>query len=301
MSTSQSKLKVLTLNGNCSHGWPELTAALEAILTAAGRFDVEVSTSPSQRSSESEWNKWHPRFSDYDAVISTYEGRMPSEAAREDFEAYIRSGHGALILHSSVGAFEGWRAYNEMVGLGWRNASAGRHVFIEDSGEIVYTPPFHGVGSGHGKQHTYPVRNRQPNHPIMEGVPDLWMHGMDELYHGMRGPAKNLPILASAYSAKDQWGSGDHEPMLWTTSYGEGRVAATVLGHRWYDDRIEGHPIEAENGPDALHCVGYQTLIARSVEWVATSAVTIGVPEPFPNADKTSIVNPDKVNWSAME
>jgi type 1 glutamine amidotransferase len=287
-----SKLDVLILDGNSSHGWPELSLAVRSILMATGRFKVDVSSSPPQQASEEEWSNWRPGFKNYAAIISIYEGRQFSAATCDDFEAYIDSGHGAVILHSCVAAFPGWKAYNEMIGVGWRSAERGYHVFYDDAGDEIRTPPFHGVGPGHGKQHAFAVRTRQAGHPIMQGLPDVWMHGKDELYHGMRGPAKNMDVLCTAYSAKDQWGSGDHEPMLWTTGYGKGRVVTSVLGHRFYDERKESNPVECENGDDAVHCVGYQTLLSRSVEWAATNQVTLPVPAMFPNVDKTSIQLP---------
>ena len=303
----KTKLNVLILDGSSSHpGWPIVTAELRATLGASGRFEVDVSTAPPQRSSESIWNAWRPRFSDYDAVISTYEGRMFPEAVREDFESYISAGHGALIAHSSGGQFEGWDAYCEMAALGWRHAGAGSRIFLKDSGEIVSVPPHDGIGPGHGRLHTFQVKNRQPEHPIMKGVPDLWMHGMDELYHGMRGPAKDLTILASAYSGKEQGGTGEHEPVLWTTTFGRGRVVSMVLGHLLDPESIEERLIEFSseqmaaaslNGTDAVHCVGYQALTVRSVEWAATGTVTIDLPEEFPTPQEASILAPDKVQW----
>jgi len=305
--TAKTKLNVLILNGSSSHpGWQLVTDGLKSTLCASGRFNVDASTTPPQRSSESVWNAWRPHFLDYDAVISTYEGRMFPEAVREDFESYISEGHGALMAHSSGGQFEGWDAYCEMAGLGWRQAGAGSRIFLEDGGETVCVPPHGGIGPGHGRLHTFQVKNRQSDHPIMKGLPDLWMHGMDELYHGMRGPAKDLTILASAYSGKEQGGTGEHEPVLWTTTFGKGRIASTVLGHLLDPDSKEERLIEfsrqqmvdaSANSTDAVYCVGYQTLIARSVEWAATGTVTIGLPEEFPSPQTASVVTPDKVQW----
>jgi hypothetical protein len=48
---------------------------------------------------------------------------------------------------------------------------------------------------------------------------------------------------------------------------------------------------------DALHCVGFQTILARSTEWAATGKVTLPVPEGFPTLDKTSVIEPSKVVW----
>ena len=97
----------------------------------------------------------------------------------------------------------------------------------------------------------------------------------------MRGPAEQIEILASAYDAKEIGGTGFHEPVFWTVNPGEGRVVASVLGH----------------GREPNHCVGHQTLLARGVEWAATGAVTIPIPQDFPEEEKLSIVNPEDVQW----
>jgi len=288
MAAGKKTQRILILDGNTGgHSCQQLIDTIEGILSATGRFDTDVLAYPSRPVDDSELNAWRPRFSDYDAVVSTIEGGTLSEAAKADFEDFIASGGGVLVHHASVVAFEDWPAYNEILGLGWRHARSGLHVFLKEDGEIVYTTPWMGVGAGHSKEHPFQVKSRQPEHPIMKGMPDLWMHGRDEFYYGMRGPAKNLAILASAYAAKDQWGSGDHEPILWTTSYGKGRAVTTILGH------CMGRSTRF----DAVHCVGYQALIARSVEWAATGDVTIGVPEPFPTEDDVSIISPEEVVW----
>ena len=67
----------------------------------------------------------------------------------------------------------------------------------------------------------------------MKDIPATWMHGKDELYHNMRGPAKNLTILSSAYSSKKQGGTGEHEPITYEVKYGKGRVIITTMGHFW--------------------------------------------------------------------
>jgi len=169
-----------------------------------------------------------------------------------------------------------WRA--------WARISRGTRITInDDTGEVVRTPPAHGIGPGHGKMHVFPVKSRQPTHPIMSGLPETWLHGEDELWHVMRGPAEDIEILASAYSDPDQRGTGEHEPLLWTVNHGKGRVFVSVLGH----------------GQEAIHCVGHQTLLARGVEWVASGDVTIGVPRDFPKDKTTSVVMPEDVIWSS--
>ena len=108
-------------------------------------------------------------------------------------------------------------------------------------------------------------------------MPIEWMHATDELYHGQRGPAEHMQILATAYSAKDKNGTGTNEPMIWVIPYGKGRVFTTVLGHAM-----------GPNAP-AIECVGFQTVVARGAEWAATGKVTLPIPPNFPTADAVSL------------
>jgi type 1 glutamine amidotransferase len=95
------------------------------------------------------------------------------------------------------------------------------------------------------------------------------------------------------------WGSGDHEPIIWTTNYGKGRVFVTVLGHvmkEEFTNAIKGIN-SCENKNEAIFSVGFQTLFARGAEWAATGKVTIGIPENFPSETKSSSLEPSKVDW----
>jgi hypothetical protein len=74
---------------------------------------------------------------------------------------------------------------------------------------------FTGIGGSHGPQHEFQVTTRDRFHPIMAGLPDKWMHAKDELYSTLRGPAKNMTILATAYADRP----GDS--YLFTVRYGK--------------------------------------------------------------------------------
>jgi type 1 glutamine amidotransferase len=115
------------------------------------------------------------------------------------------------------------------------------------------------------------MTTRAPEHPIMRGLPAKWMHAKDELYDRLRGPAKNVNVLASAMSAKETNGSGEEEPLLMTLTYGKGRIFHTALGHN--------------NGPDILaqKCVGFIATFQRGAEWAATGQVTQKIPADFPD------------------
>jgi hypothetical protein len=118
---------------------------------------------------------------------------------------------------------------------------------------------------------------RNTEHPITKGLPSRWMHGSDECYSELRGPAKNMEILATAMSQKNAGGSGRHEPMLMTISYGKGRIFHTVLGHA------------DEGGGPAMECVGFIVTLQRGTEWAASGKVTQKIPYDFPNAAGVSL------------
>jgi type 1 glutamine amidotransferase len=94
------------------------------------------------------------------------------------------------------------------------------------------------------------------------------MHANDELYDRLRGPARNVTVLATAYSDRSTGGSGEEEPMLMAIQYGKGRVFHTTLGH----------------DVGAMKCVGFIVTLQRGTEWAATGEVTQKVPDDFPTA-----------------
>jgi hypothetical protein len=42
----------------------------------------------------------------------------------------------------------------------------------------------------HPSPHDFFITNRAADHPIMKGLPSVWLHANDELYSNPRGPAK---------------------------------------------------------------------------------------------------------------
>jgi len=263
---------------------------LENILTDVEHFQVTVSHTPSKEADEADWHDWRPDFSAYDVVLLVYNGAMWPDEVRSNFESYIREGGTALLQHASNNPFQGWAAFEEMTGLLWRGAAHGYRVYMDNQGNVVREPPGKGLGAGHGKLHDWSITSRMPEHPILKDLPPVWLHPHDELYHGQRGPAENMHILATAYSDTENGGSGTHEPMLWWIPWGEGKVLTLLPGHLWggqKDDR-------------ALRCVGFRTLLQRSVEWLATGTVKSRVPDNFPSRNTTSIVPRKDAPWITL-
>ncbi len=210
-------------------------------------------------------------------VLSNYNGEPWPAEVRKALEDYVAKGGGLAIIHAANNAFPDWPAFNEMIGLGWRGPGFGDRMTVDEKGEVVRTPKGKGPGSGHGPPHAFAVAVRDADHPITRGMPAEWMHAKDELYHGQRGPAKDMHILATAYSDKAKGGTGTNEPMIWVIPYGKGRVFTTVMGHAMGDDIT------------AIRCVGFRTTMLRGTEWAATGKVTIPIPEDFPTASQVRV------------
>jgi type 1 glutamine amidotransferase len=81
-----------------------------------------------------------------------------------------------------------------------------------------------------------------------------------------------MHVLATAFADKSTGGSGRHEPMIFTVTYGKGRVFHTPMGH----------------GNDSQECVGFIATLQRGAEWAATGKVTVSIPSDFPTADQVS-------------
>ena len=267
-----AKLKALIIDGQNNHNWKKTTPLLKASLESSGRFTVDVATTPQDKS---RWESFKPDFSQYQVVVSNYNGDEWPEATKRAFEDYVKNGGGFVPVHAANNSFPKWAEYNKMIGVGgWggRNEKSGP-MLLWRNGRIERVGGKGGGGS-HGPYHEFPVDTRVKDHPITQGLPDRWMHTGDELYATLRGPAESVTVLATAQSAKGP--QSENEPMLMVIEYGKGRVFHTTLGH---DER-------------SMKCVGFATTLNRGAEWAATGKVTQKAPENFPTADKVSTWEP---------
>ncbi len=265
------KLKALIVDGQNNHGnWPQTTEIMKKWLQDSGRFTVEIARTAVKGKDEN----FSPMFSNFDVVISNYNGAEWPEKTKAAFVEYVANGGGFVTVHAADNAFPKWEAYNEMIGLGgWggRNQASGPYVYFNEETQKVVRDTSDGNGGNHGRQHAFPVIIRNSEHPITAGMPGAWMHVKDELYDKLRGPAMNMTVLATAYANPETGGSGRHEPMMMTINYGDGRVFHLPMGH----------------SNESQQCTGFITALTRGCEWVATEKVTIPIPDDFPTMDAT--------------
>lgn len=289
------KLKVLIIDGQNNHAWQQTTPVLRAILEQSDRFQVAVSTSPPsaprppaqpkekdpeklaawkaayqkweaekaavEKAGQSAWDAWRPDFAAHDVVVSNYNGEKWPEPVQKALEDYVQGGGGFVAVHAANNSHPEWKAYNEMIavgGWGGRSELSGPYLRLRDG---QWTKDMTaGRGGSHGAKHEFLVETQVADHPIMKGLPTKWLHATDELYDRLRGPSKNVTVLASAFSDPKTNGSGENEPLLMVIDYGKGRVFHTTLGH----------------DTTAMGDVGFQETLKRGTEWAATGAVTFG-------------------------
>ena len=274
-SWAASQIRVMILDGESGgsyHNWQAITPALKKQLDETGLFQVDVVTAPP---ASGDFSNFKPDFAKYQVVVFNYDAPDArwSEDLKASFERYMTNGGGLVIVHAADNAFPGWQAFNEMIGIGgWRgrNEKSGPLWYFKDGKLVSDASP--GSAGSHGNRLPFRMTVQDASHPITRGLPKVFMQQGDELYARMRGPGKNMTVLATAYSDAANRGTGNEEPALMVLNYGKGRIFHSILGHDVY----------------ALSSVAAVVTFQRGTEWAATGKVTQKIPATFPTADTIS-------------
>jgi type 1 glutamine amidotransferase len=240
--TKVVKLLIITGDTHSAHDWKTTTPALRDVLSAQGRIDVQVTTTPAK-------DLTNENLAKYDVLLLNYldfhkkPGESPettwSDANKAAFlKAIHDDGKGLVVIHHASGSFTNpnWVEFEKAVG-GWRKQGF------------------------HGPAHNFTVKKTAAAHPISEGAPVEFAHATDELYQNSLLPPGSV-VLATAYSDPSKpKGTGKDEAVIWVSTYGKGRVFENVLGH----------DVETINDP------GFQTWTRRGAIWAATGKVPADV------------------------
>jgi type 1 glutamine amidotransferase len=295
--SAEAQIKVLIIDGQNNHEvWPKSTIMMKQYLEETGLFEVDIDRSKFTWNAQREADflplagvgetqdlekpkadpDFSPAFDKYDVVVSNF-GWMAAdwpEATQKAFEAFVKKGGGFVSVHAADNSFPEWKAYNEMIGLGgWgdRNEKNGPYVYNTNDGELMRDNS-QGNAGAHGSQEKIPITVRVADHPITKGMPTHWLTTKDECYAKLRGPAKNMTILATGKDMSGKAPTDRHEPMLMVIDYGKGRVFHTTLGHDDY----------------SFESIGFIVSFLRGVEWGATGKVTQPIPTDFPTSENAA-------------
>ncbi len=166
--TASDPIKVLLIDGQNNHDWQGCSPVMMDTLEVTGRFKVDRATVK-----KGEVADFSPDFTQYDVVLSNYNGEPWTEKTKAAFVKYIEEGGNLVVVHAADNSFPHWKEFNAMTGLGgWegRNEKDGPYVYWKN-GKFVRDGS-KGVGGSHGRSWTYKVIVRDKDHPITRGLPE---------------------------------------------------------------------------------------------------------------------------------
>ena len=220
-----AQIRALLITGDdvSAHPWREISETTREILVNSGKFDVKVCEDPWILESQNALNA-------YDVIVFTICSRRIAEIsgqAQENLLNYVKGGKGFFVQHLATASFPKWEEFGKLCGRKW----------------VMGT-------SGHGPRSVFEAKVVDKEPPITAGLADFKTD--DELYAKLQGTG-DIHVLVQADS---DW-SKKTEPLVFTLSYGAGRVVQNAFGH----DR------------KALMTPNVQKIITRGVEWAATGKV----------------------------
>jgi len=145
------------------------------------------------------------------------------EGLFERLVGFVRGGGGLVALHSALDTFP-----HEPQASTWSALLGGRFESHPPYGDVL-------------------VELALPGHPVLEGLPSPWPL-RDEFYHLRDVEEERVELLAGVSPA-----GGPRRPVAWLREEGDGRVAATILGH----------------GRESHESPEFQRLVAQMLVWAA--------------------------------
>lgn len=267
-----SRLRALIITGENSyeHDWTGTTNAIRRLLQETGRFDVRVTEEFRGATADT--------LKPYDVVIINYLGKWNysdpvehrwGEIPEKALFDFAKSGHGVVVYHASLamGEHPEWPEFEHL------------------AGGVLRGPP---TKSRRSPPLGFRMHIVDRNDPITDGMREYVWTLDDDMYVNLKwDPTAKVHVLVTGYDDSSQYvprlagpkyppamyphdlstmaNTNKENPLVWTNSYGNGRVFVIAVGH----------------GPDTLSYDGVRSLFQRGTEWAASGKVTI---PPRPDA-----------------
>jgi hypothetical protein len=169
--------------------------------------------------------------SQYDVIVLYDMWQDVTEEARANFLARLEQGKGLVALHHSLGSYQRWPEYTQIIGGKYHLEKR-----IENGVEKPASTYKHDVD--------FKVRVADPTHPVTKGLKDFDVH--DETY----GQFEVRPGVHALLTTDEPTST---RTIAWAKTYAGARVVYLQLGH----DHL------AYENPN------YKRLVAQAIRWVA--------------------------------
>lgn len=197
------KIKALLIAGGCCHDYTTQTRILTEGISARARVEWKiVRYTATERKTVIDVYKDENWGEGFDVVLHNecYGGVEDVEFVERIAKAH-HAGLPGIVLHCSAHSYRAAQTDE------WRKCM--------------------GVTSrSHEKHRPLEIKVVRKNHPILTDFPNPWPTPNGELYK-IEKVWPNTKVLATAYGADTQ---KDH-PIIWTNTFGKGRMFGTTLGH----------------------------------------------------------------------
>jgi type 1 glutamine amidotransferase len=221
-----AKLLLLSGGQRDHHAYRRQAQTLQKALEATKQFEVTICEDAAILET--------PALKKYEAIVAMADRRDPefklTMAQQSAILKYVQEGKGFFSLHGFCCADQAWAPeMRELLG---------------------------GVLAHFGKPDTkvklgkFPVKILDSGHPITKGLTDF--EHDDELYYYLQTQGELKPLVAATYQGQD-W------PILWTRSFGKGKVCVSVFGHCGIKP----------DSKDPLEHAAFQRLIIQGIAWTA--------------------------------
>lgn len=263
---SKDKYRVLIVSGVVtSEHDPKVNRMLKRALESTGRFEVRITEEFRGATSET--------VEDYDALLINYDGKQDVHApyiplgdtAVKTIDKFVADGGGVIMYHSSVIAQE---------------ADYPKEFIRMTGAEFSFTN-----GGRKNPKLSFRVDTVQGD-PICEDLAPFWYTAQDDLFVNIRWVKdNNINVLATVHDGVEDYDVSRMQkhiakmyegldiekleninqecPVIWTNTYGKGRVFVPFIGH----------------GPDTIRRAEFVAILARGTEWACSGEVTIPIPD----------------------